>query len=148
MKYFGANQEMNVSCSDKQGWWMCEKEVWTCCCDSLKLLCCQEIHNLQSKKTDVGELEKEREEAMQRLQVSWLLAEYVVYLFCKTFTGLTHHVGVNSQNYFALLYMYTCVTGKWHIPHTGLMCKECILVQSDMSIYCILGALTLNTNYK
>ncbi|XP_041647026.1 homer protein homolog 3-like isoform X2 [Cheilinus undulatus] len=28
----------------------------------------QEIHNLQSKKTDVGELEKEREEAMQRLQ--------------------------------------------------------------------------------
>eukprot|EP00064_Thunnus_orientalis_P007833 superscaffoldBa00000892_g7855 len=27
-----------------------------------------EIHNLQSKKTDVGELEKEREEAMQRLQ--------------------------------------------------------------------------------
>lgn len=31
----------------------------------------QEIHNLQSKKTDVGELEKEREEAMQRLQVRW-----------------------------------------------------------------------------
>lgn len=29
----------------------------------------QEIHNLQSKKTDVGELEKEREDAMQRLQV-------------------------------------------------------------------------------
>ncbi|KAF7650844.1 hypothetical protein LDENG_00119660 [Lucifuga dentata] len=28
----------------------------------------QEIHNLQSKKTDVGELEKEREEAMERLQ--------------------------------------------------------------------------------
>ncbi|KAM3619732.1 uncharacterized protein V6R79_012784 [Siganus canaliculatus] len=28
----------------------------------------QEIHSLQSKKTDVGELEKEREEAMQRLQ--------------------------------------------------------------------------------
>ncbi|XP_034737138.1 homer protein homolog 3b isoform X1 [Etheostoma cragini] len=28
----------------------------------------QEIHNLQSKKTNVGELEKEREEAMQRLQ--------------------------------------------------------------------------------
>ncbi|XP_068446103.1 homer protein homolog 3-like [Clinocottus analis] len=28
----------------------------------------QEIRNLQSKKTDVGELEKEREEAMQRLQ--------------------------------------------------------------------------------
>lgn len=28
----------------------------------------QEIHNLQSKKTDVSELEKEREEAMQRLQ--------------------------------------------------------------------------------
>ncbi|KAM9848404.1 homer protein homolog 3-like [Aulostomus maculatus] len=28
----------------------------------------QEINNLQSKKTDVGELEKEREEAMQRLQ--------------------------------------------------------------------------------
>ncbi|XP_026201784.1 homer protein homolog 3b isoform X2 [Anabas testudineus] len=28
----------------------------------------QEIQNLQSKKTDVGELEKEREEAMQRLQ--------------------------------------------------------------------------------
>ncbi|XP_067369235.1 homer protein homolog 3b isoform X1 [Channa argus] len=28
----------------------------------------QEIHNLQSKKTDVGELEKEKEEAMQRLQ--------------------------------------------------------------------------------
>ncbi|XP_051232208.1 homer protein homolog 3b isoform X2 [Dicentrarchus labrax] len=28
----------------------------------------QEIHNLQSKKPDVGELEKEREEAMQRLQ--------------------------------------------------------------------------------
>uniref|UniRef100_A0A3B4WY31 Homer scaffold protein 3b n=1 Tax=Seriola lalandi dorsalis TaxID=1841481 RepID=A0A3B4WY31_SERLL len=28
----------------------------------------QEIHNLQSKKTDVGELEKEREDAMQRLQ--------------------------------------------------------------------------------
>lgn len=28
----------------------------------------QEIHNLQSKKTDVGELEKEREDAMQTLQ--------------------------------------------------------------------------------
>ncbi|XP_054459293.1 homer protein homolog 3-like isoform X2 [Anoplopoma fimbria] len=28
----------------------------------------QEIHNLQSRKPDVGELEKEREEAMQRLQ--------------------------------------------------------------------------------
>ncbi|KAL3979107.1 AP-3 complex subunit mu [Sarotherodon galilaeus] len=28
----------------------------------------QEIHNLQSKKTDVGELEREREEAMQRLK--------------------------------------------------------------------------------
>ncbi|XP_069378842.1 homer protein homolog 3 isoform X2 [Paralichthys olivaceus] len=28
----------------------------------------QEIHNLQSKKTDVGELEREREDAMQRLQ--------------------------------------------------------------------------------
>ncbi|XP_047443483.1 homer protein homolog 3b isoform X2 [Mugil cephalus] len=28
----------------------------------------QEIHSLQSKKTDVGELEKEREEAVQRLQ--------------------------------------------------------------------------------
>ncbi|XP_076009052.1 homer protein homolog 3-like [Genypterus blacodes] len=28
----------------------------------------QEIHNLQSKKTDVGELEKEREEAIERLQ--------------------------------------------------------------------------------
>uniref|UniRef100_A0A3Q1HDM6 Homer scaffold protein 3b n=1 Tax=Acanthochromis polyacanthus TaxID=80966 RepID=A0A3Q1HDM6_9TELE len=28
----------------------------------------QEIHSLQSKKTDVGELEKERAEAMQRLQ--------------------------------------------------------------------------------
>ncbi|XP_028259474.1 homer protein homolog 3b isoform X2 [Parambassis ranga] len=28
----------------------------------------QEIHNLQSKKTDVGELEKEKEEAVQRLQ--------------------------------------------------------------------------------
>uniref|UniRef100_H3CXV1 Homer scaffold protein 3b n=1 Tax=Tetraodon nigroviridis TaxID=99883 RepID=H3CXV1_TETNG len=28
----------------------------------------QEIHTLQSKKTDVGELEKEREEAVQRLQ--------------------------------------------------------------------------------
>lgn len=38
---------------------------------ALKRLCFQEIHNLQSKKTDVGELEKEREEAMQRLQVRW-----------------------------------------------------------------------------
>ncbi|XP_029284850.1 homer protein homolog 3-like isoform X2 [Cottoperca gobio] len=28
----------------------------------------QEIHNLQSKKTDVGELEKEKEESMQRLE--------------------------------------------------------------------------------
>ncbi|XP_075944344.1 homer protein homolog 3-like [Anarhichas minor] len=28
----------------------------------------QEIHNLQSKKTDVGELEREREEAIERLQ--------------------------------------------------------------------------------
>lgn len=28
----------------------------------------QEIHNLQSKRTDVGELEREREEAMQRLK--------------------------------------------------------------------------------
>lgn len=35
----------------------------------------QEIHNLQSKKTDVGELQKEREEAMQRLQVSCPLAD-------------------------------------------------------------------------
>lgn len=30
----------------------------------------QEIHSLQSKSTDVVELQKEREEAMQRLQVS------------------------------------------------------------------------------
>lgn len=32
--------------------------------------CFQEIQTLQGKKTDVGELEKEREEAVQRLQVS------------------------------------------------------------------------------
>lgn len=32
----------------------------------------QEIQTLQTKKTDVGELEKEREEAVQRLQVSLL----------------------------------------------------------------------------
>ena len=48
------------------------------CGDSLKCFCLQEIHNLQSKKTDVGELEKEREEAMQRLQVSRQLARCVV----------------------------------------------------------------------
>lgn len=71
MKYFGANQEMNVPCcSGKRGGGgvgrRCERAV----CDILKSLCFQEIHNLQSKKTDVGELEKEREEAMQRLQVS------------------------------------------------------------------------------
>lgn len=45
-----------------------ESERW--CCNYLELLCFQEIHNLQSKKTDVGELEREREEAMQRLKVS------------------------------------------------------------------------------
>lgn len=45
------------------------------CCDSLKQLCFQEIHSLKSKKTDVGELQKEREEVMQRLQVSFPLAD-------------------------------------------------------------------------
>uniref|UniRef100_A0A3Q4HXW7 Homer scaffold protein 3b n=1 Tax=Neolamprologus brichardi TaxID=32507 RepID=A0A3Q4HXW7_NEOBR len=42
------------------------QSVWFC--NYLELLCFQEIHNLQSKKTDVGELEREREEAMQRLK--------------------------------------------------------------------------------
>lgn len=43
-----------------------------CLCVSVtfqKHSCFQEIHTLQSKRTDVGELEKEREEAVQRLQV-------------------------------------------------------------------------------
>lgn len=44
-----------------------------------KHLCFQEIHTLQSKKTDVGELEKEREEAVQRLQVSLLPWSTSVY---------------------------------------------------------------------
>lgn len=39
--------------------------------------CLQEIHTLQIKKTDVGELEKEREEAVQRLQVSLLLTHWL-----------------------------------------------------------------------
>lgn len=52
---------------------------WTWRCDGSEILCFQEIHSLQSKKTDVSELQKEREETMQRLQVSrpqaggWLL---------------------------------------------------------------------------
>lgn len=36
---------------------------------TVTLPCFQEIQTLQGKKTDVGELEKEREEAVQRLQV-------------------------------------------------------------------------------
>lgn len=58
---------MDALYPDTLRWWVCRYKT---CYDSFKLLCFQEIHNLQSKKTDVGELEKEREEAMQRLQVS------------------------------------------------------------------------------
>lgn len=63
----------------------------------------QEIHNLQSKKTDVGELEKEREEAMQRLQVRW---QYIYLLFCEMCTGvlrLTRHVAVTLSNTLVLV---------------------------------------------
>lgn len=58
---------------------------------SQKHSCFQEIHTLQSKKTDVGELEKEREEAVQRLQVSLLLTQLLQpTTVLETITGSTN----------------------------------------------------------
>lgn len=63
---------------------MCSEMVVTLGCFCVA----QEINNLQSKKTDVGELEKEREEAMERLQVSSQLARVVC---CSAASSLTRN---------------------------------------------------------
>lgn len=66
-KYFGAYQEMNAPYANVH--------VGTVVLWPFERLCFQEIHSLKSKKTDMGELQKEREEVMQRLRVSFPLAD-------------------------------------------------------------------------
>lgn len=71
-----------------------------CACVSVtfeKHSCFQEIHTLQSKKTDVGELEKEREEAVQRLQVSLLGQLVPPAALWQTLTGIQTFTTATTQ---------------------------------------------------